>query len=198
RRAGVALLLDVAAVTGAGWLGLKLAGGALRGRPRSDRTVRVELVERFGDWADAIWAANLPHYSFVGGRDAAALNATYPPGGTAFLRLRVSHGDSAIGWAVVQDTQLTSSEHFGDMRLGTIVDGFAAPEHAGAVIRASADALAERGVDLIISNPSYYACRRGLLESGFLPRPSRSLFSAAPALAPPIAPADPCRRPPQL
>jgi len=194
RRAGIALLLDVAAVTGAGWLGLKLAGGALRGRPRNDRTVRVELVERFGDWADAIWAANLPHYSFVGGRDAAALNATYPPGGTAFLRLRVSHGDSAIGWAVVQDTQLTSSEHFGDMRLGTIVDGFAAPEHAGAVIRASADALAERGVDLIISNQSHYAWRRGLVEAGFLPGPSSCLFAAAPALARLIATADPAGR----
>ena len=194
RHAGVALLLDVAAVTGTGWLGLKLAGSALTARPRRDQMVRVELVERFGDWADAIWAANLPHYSFVGGRDAAALNATYPPGGTAFLRLRVSRGDTAIGWGVVQDSLPASNDHFGAMRVGTIVDGFAAPEHAGAVIRASADVLGQRGVDVIISNQSHHAWRRGLVQAGFFPGPSSCLFATAPALASLIASADPAGR----
>ena len=156
--------------------------------------MRVELVEQFGSWADAIWAMNLPHYSFAGGRDAAALNATYPPGGATFLRLRVSRGDSPIGWAVVQDSLPASNDHFGAMRVGTIVDGFAAPEHAGAVIRASADVLAQRGMDLIISNQSHHAWRRGLVEAGFLPGPSSCLFAAAPGLAGLIAKADPAGR----
>ena len=194
RRPGIAFLLDVAALTGVGWLALKLAGSARGRRPRSDRTVRVELVERFGDWADAIWAANLPHYSFAGSRDAAALNATYPPGGDTFLRLQVSRGDRMIGWAVVQDSLPASNDHFGAMRVGTIVDGFAAPEHAGAVIRAGADVLAQRGMDLIISNQSHHAWRRGLVQAGFLPGPSSCLFAAAPALASLIAHADPAGR----
>jgi hypothetical protein len=190
-RRGAALALDLAAVTGMGWLGLTLAGLALRTRMPRDPTLRIEPVQRFGDWTDAIWAAQALRYSFVGGRDAAALNATYPPQGDSFIRLRVSRGADAIGWAVVQDVLPGASDHFGAMRVGTIVDGFAAPEDAGTVIRASTDALARRGVDLIISNQSHQAWRRALRQTGFLRGPSSWLFAPAPALAALIAAADP-------
>ena len=145
--------------------------------------MRIDLVPRFDDWADAIWAANAPRYSFVGGRDAAALNATYPPGSSTFTRLRIARGDRTIGWAVVQDSLPGSSDHFGGMRVGTIVDGFAAPEDAAAVVQAGSDALAERRVDLIISNQSHRAWRRALSQAGFLRGPSSWLFAPSPALA---------------
>src|SRR5437660_8511311 len=191
RGAGARLTLDLASVTGAGWLGLTLADWALRTRARGDAAVRIDPVPCFDDWTDAIWAAHAPRYSFVGGRDAAALNATYPPGNGAYLRLRVSRGDGAIGWTGVQDALPGSSDHFGEMRVGTIVDGFAAPEDAGAVIRASTHALAQRGVDLIISNQSHRAWRRALSDAGFLRGPSSWLFAPAPALAALVAAVDP-------
>ena len=191
RRAGARLALDLATVTGAGWLGLTLAGLALRTRVRGDTAVRIDVVQRFDQWTDAIWAANAPRYSFVGGRDATALNATYPPQGGEYIRLRVSRGDRAIGWAVLQDALPGSSDHFGAMRVGTIVDGFASPEDAGAVIRASAEVLTQRGVDLIISNQSHRAWRGALSEAGFLRGPSSWLFAPAPALAALVAAVDP-------
>jgi hypothetical protein len=191
RRAGVRFALDLASVTGVGWLGLTLAGLALRARARGPAPVRVEAVTHFGDWADAIWAANAPRYSFVGGRDAAALNATYPPESGEFIRLRVSRGERAIGWAVVQDSLPGSSDHFGGMRVGTIVDGFAAPADAAAVVRASTDALSERQVDLIISNQSHRAWRRALSAAGFLRGPSSWLFAPSPALAALVLAVDP-------
>jgi hypothetical protein len=191
RRAGVRFALDLASATGVAWLGLTLAGLALRVGARRPAPVRIDEVPRFGDWADAIWAANAPRYSFVGGRDAAALNATYPPESGAFIRLRIARGDRAIGWAVVQDSLPGSSEHFGGMRVGTIVDAFAAPEDAAAVVRASCDALAERRVDLIISNQSHRAWRRALSRAGFLRGPSSWLFAPSPALAELVFAVDP-------
>ncbi len=191
RRAGARWALDLARVTGLGWLGLTLAGLALRARALRRAAVRIDLVPRFDDWADAIWAANAPRYSFVGGRDAAALNATYPPESSTFTRLRIARGDRTIGWAVVQDSLPGSSEHFGGMRVGTIVDGFAAPEDAAAVVQAGSDALAERRVDLIISNQSHRAWRRALSQAGFLRGPSSWLFAPSPALAELVFAADP-------
>lgn len=194
RHAGARWALDLARATGVGWLGLTLAGLALRAGARRPAPVRIDLVQRFGDWTDAIWAANAPRYSFVGGRDAAALNATYPPQdgqNGAFIRLRVARGARPIGWAVVQDSLTGSSEHFGGMRVGTIVDGFAAPEDAAAVVRASCDALAERQVDLIISNQSHRAWRRAFSGAGFLRGPSSWLFAPSPALAELIFAVDP-------
>ncbi|HEY6159444.1 MAG TPA: hypothetical protein VIV88_18505, partial [Gemmatimonadales bacterium] len=194
RRAGVRFALDLASATGVAWLGLTLAGLALRAGARRPAPVRIDEVQRFGDWADVIWAANAPRYSFVGGRDAAALNATYPPDSGAFIRLRIARGDGAIGWAVVQDSLPGSSEHFGGMRVGTIVDTFAAPEDATAVVRASCDALTERRVDLIISNQSHRAWRRALSRAGFLRGPSSWLFAPSPALAELVFAVDPAGR----
>ena len=191
RRAGVRVALELARVTGLGWLGLTLAGLALRARARERAAVRSELVPRFDAWADAIWAANAPRYSFVGGRDAAALNATYPPESGTFIRLRVARGDRTIGWAVVQDSLPGSSEHFGGMRVGAIVDAFAAPEDAAAVVQAGSDALGERRVDLIISNQSHRAWRRALTRAGFLRGPSSWLFAPSPALAELVFAVDP-------
>jgi len=77
------------------------------------------------------------------------------------------------------------------MRVGTIVDGFAAPEDAPAVVRAGTDALRERQVDLIISNQSHRAWRRALSEAGFLRGPSSWLFAPSPALAALVVAVDP-------
>jgi len=196
RRAGgtAGLLLDIAAVTGAGWLGLKLASLAVGAHLRREPPVQIEQIDRFGNWSDALWAAHAARYSFVGGRDAAALNATYPPHSREFVRLRISLGDATIGWAVVHDCQPAASEHFGNMRVGTIVDCFAAPEHAGAVVRASTDVLARRSVDLVVSNQSHEAWRRALRRAGFLRGPSSWLFAPAPSLAALVAADDPAGR----
>ncbi|HEY3279521.1 MAG TPA: hypothetical protein VGJ83_03340 [Gemmatimonadales bacterium] len=183
-------LLNLAAATGTGWLGLKALGLALSRFSRRDRSVRTDVVEQFGDWADVIWAASASAYSFVGGRNAATLNATYPPHRPTFGRLRVSRGATTIGWAVIEDVP-APTEHFGDLRVGAIVDSLALPEHAKAVTRAAAEALADRGMDVIVANQSHPAWRRALAAAGFLPGPASWGFAASPALARLIDAADP-------
>jgi hypothetical protein len=178
----VTRLLDLAALTGAGWLGLTLAQLVVSRLSRRDPAVRSDVVDRFGEWTDAIWQASAPAYSFVGGRDAATLNATYPPDRPTFGRLRVRRSDADVGWAVIEDVP-GPTEHFGTLRVGAIVDALALPAHAAAVTRAAADALAARGMDVIVSNQRHPAWRRALLAAGFLPGPAAWGFAASPALA---------------
>ncbi|HVH08853.1 MAG TPA: hypothetical protein VM736_03575 [Gemmatimonadales bacterium] len=194
KRAVVARALDIAAITGFGWLGLTLAQGARRALTRRDRTARAEPVSRFGAWADTIWAASAAGCSFAGVRDASALNATYPSRDDGMLRLCVSRDGTPAGWAVVQDVRLEASEHFGDLRVGTIVDCCAPAHDATAVIALSTAHLAERGVDLIITNQSHWAWRRALVANGFLRGPTSWMLALSPELGARIGVLDPAGR----
>jgi hypothetical protein len=66
--------------------------------------------------------------------------------------------------------------------LGSIVDCFASVSDAAKVIGAARDCLESRGADLIVSNQSHTAWRRGLRQAGFLPGPSNFIFASSPKL----------------
>jgi hypothetical protein len=169
--------LDVAAYTGLGWLGMKALGlaTAFGSRPTPGA---VDLAPGFAPWADEVWERSRPACALVAERDAATLDRLYPASDPRFLRVR-----AAGGWAVLLDTQMRGHKQFGDMRVGTIVDCLAPPECAGAVIRAAASVLAQRGVDLIVSNQLHGAWSGALVESGFRMGPSNYLLALSPALA---------------
>ena len=104
--------------TGAGWLGMKALGlsrataaAALRSGPGFRRLGGRSL----GALARRLCPARP--------RDAATLDALYPPSDPRFLRVR-----AAGGWAVLLDTQMRDHKQFGDMRVGTIVDCLAPPD----------------------------------------------------------------------
>jgi hypothetical protein len=111
-------------------------------------------------------------------RDAVTLNILYPAG-AKFIRLKVTRRDQVIGWAVVLDTQMRSSKYFGNLRVGSIVDCFAEPENARAVIQAAAACLDERGVDLVACNHAHGAWTDALSGSGFLRGPSNFIYGAS-------------------
>ena len=164
--------LDAAAFTGAGWLGMKAFGLTRR---LAVRTRRLSSA-RFAPWADKTWEHSRHAYALLAQRDAATLDQLYPPSDPRFLRVR-----AVGGWAVVLDTQMRNHKQFGDMRVGTIVDCLAPPESAPSVIRAAAGLLAQRGVDLIVSNQLHAAWSRALLASGFRAGPSNYLLAISPA-----------------
>ncbi len=170
-------VLDAAAYTGAGWLGMKALGLTT---PFSRRLPpgAADLAPGFSPWADDVWERSQTGYALLGERDAATLDQLYPASDPRFLRVR-----AAGGWAVLLDTQMQGHKQFGDMRVGTIVDCLAPPESAGAVIRAGARHLEQRGVDLIVSNQLHGAWSKALVESGFRPGPSNYLLALSPALA---------------
>ena len=187
------LALDLAAFTGAGWVGFR-ALHALRGL-RRPRGLRVEEVAEFGAWADALWARCAPLYSALAVRDRASMNALLPPGRwPPVRRLRVFAGARELGWAAVMESQQPDEPRFGALRLGVLVDAFGAPEDAAGIVAAATDFLLARGVDVALSNQSHPAWIRGLARRGFLVLEQRRLFAVSPELQRRLEPWDETRQ----
>jgi len=175
-------LLDLLAFSGCGWIagnGWKLLHAA---RGTVDRTARVELVADFQAWSDEVWDAARRHYGMCSLRDAATLRRMYPREADDFQRIKVLREDKVIGWALVLNTQLRGHRHFGNMRLGSIVDCFAVPEDAAAVVEQARSLLVQQGVDLVISNQSHRAWCAALKTCGFVSGPSNFIFTSSKTL----------------
>jgi hypothetical protein len=182
--------LDLAAISGAGWVGAKLAGFLLTRRPERMPQVRVELVDEFGPWADELWRACRAHYSFLGVRDRVTLNSVFPRQARDLVRLKVTLDGTAVGLAVLKDSQDGGHQSFGDLRLGIIADCLADPQHADLVIQAAMSVLEHRGVDLLFSNQSHPAWCAALRRAGFLSGPPKCVLATSPRLGQRIAEID--------
>lgn len=175
--------LDLLAGSGLGWLGLHALHGALGARRLFRARVSVEPIERFGAWADELWERCKRSYTLVAARDAATMNALLPAGGwPPAIALRVLRGGATIGFVVVMDTAMKDDARFGDLRVGSIVDCFGAPEDAPDVVGAGFDFLRARGVDLVVANLSHPAWSGALARHGFVVLPGRRTFAASPEL----------------
>src|SRR5437899_2341265 len=147
-------IADVAAWSGAGWLGLQALQLARGGA--GDAPATTEAFRNFGTWADELWDRCHSRYAAIGVRSSGPLNKLYADD-ERFLRWRVVRQGTVIGWAVALDTAMQDDKHFGNLRLGSIVDVLALPEDAPAVMAAAARELEQRGVDLIVSNQCHKA-----------------------------------------
>ncbi len=176
---------NVAAFTGLGWAGIKMLQRIRSGN--SIRGIEVEPVTRFGAWADELWQKCSPLYAMIASRERGVLNCLYPEGKN-FLCFKILRGSQVAGWAVVLDTQMRKNKYFGDLRLGSLVDCLATPEDAPAVVQAAAKLLAERGVDLVVSNHSHAAWGKAFRSAGFLSASSNFIFAASKPLAQELAP----------
>jgi len=176
--------LDFMAVTGAGWLGTHLVQGLAARRFRRLPACVAEPQLSFGDWADEVWEASHAQYALVAIRDRNTLEALY--GGNSFpglIVLKMTRNRRDIGWAAVLDTAMSGHRQFGNLRVGSIVDGCCPPGDAPAVIRAATSFLEQRKVDLIVSNQTHRAWVEGLRASGFLQGPSNFALALSKALA---------------
>ena len=167
-------LLDLLACSGLAYAGARMVDAALS--RSSEAALSVERAGEFSSWADELWWKCRDRYSMIAVRDASVLNTLYPPGDAKFIRLKILDGHCVVGWSVVLDSTKSGDKYFGNMRVGSIVDCLALPEYASQVIGASARALEERGVDLLVSNQSHPAWSRGLRRAGFLEGPSNFYF----------------------
>jgi hypothetical protein len=179
------ILLNLAHYSGIGWAGLRIA--QFRPHPRKE-AVEATVCHRFGPWADELWNRCKDRYSLIAVRDSATLNTLYPASRPRFLRLAVARNGEHLGWAVMLDTQMSGHKHFGNMRVGSIVDCLAEPEMAGLVTRCATDFLEHRGVDLIVSNQANRAWCKAFLGAGFLAGPSNFILALSPKLAEKLGP----------
>jgi len=182
------LVLDVSAYSGAASLGVR--GIQWVRRARGGRIVRCESeqVDEFGPWADRLWEELHAEFAMIGDRRSEALNVIYPPSYPRLVRLKLSRAGHIVGWVVVMLSQTRGHKHFGDLRVGTIVDGLAASASVAFVIDTASRYLVERGADLVISNQTHHAWCAGLERSGFLRGPSNYIFAASKGLAALLSP----------
>jgi hypothetical protein len=185
---GKPFLMDLAASSGMGWLAFKGAQWWKQRRAPQSRPHVVEEVAEFGEWADPLWQHAKNQHAMTAVRDSETLRVLYPATQTHLTRIRLTSGGNAIGWAVVGERRKNAK--FGDLRVGSIIDCFAAPEDAVAVVRAAASVLDRRGMDLVTSSQSHEVWRRAFLSAGFFEGPSTFIFAASPKLSQLLAPFD--------
>jgi hypothetical protein len=176
------LLMDVGASTGLGWLALRAAQTAVQAKSRRSASAgtagtKVEGVPEFSNWVDPLWLEAREHYHLSANRDSATLRRLYTSSDQHFTRLRVSRTGIDVGWAVVGERRKDSK--YGSMKVGSIVDCWAAPETAHVVTQAATRALENQNVDLIVSNQSHVAWGNALEARGFFKGPSNFIFAAS-------------------
>jgi len=170
---------------------LRLAGLALRvrrvvssaSRRQHEPSTNAEEVPRFDRAVDDLFSAHAASYSLVGDRRAPVLNALYPEDDRRCVRIVVERDGRAIGWALLLDTTMHDDKYFGDLRVGTIADCFAAPDEAGTVLAAADDVLSRRRVDLIVSNQLHPAWCAALEAAGYESGPTNFFFYSSEALS---------------
>ena len=75
------LILDAAAYSGAGWLGLRMMGHA-----RRVARTESEIAPSFAGWADEVFEQSRPDYALLAARDGPTLDELYPAADARFLR----------------------------------------------------------------------------------------------------------------
>jgi hypothetical protein len=173
-------LLDAAARTAIAPLAIKAIQRARTARP--DANASAQAVHEFGAWADDLWNDGKDRYAMAAVRDSTSLNLLYPAG-DRFLKYRIYRGAETVGWVVLLNTQMNHNKYFGNMRVGTILDGFAHPENASHVISLAAQILREGGADLIVSNQLETHWCTAFSKAGFFHGPSNFSFGVSPELS---------------
>lgn len=176
------LLLDLAAATGIGWVGIKTVQAVIA-RRGDFAGYSYKQVSEFGGWADELWEVNRGVYLLAAVRDRVTLNLRYAPAHPRFRRIEVSTGGRVVGWAVLLQKRMDRNPYFGDMHVGTVVDCLAAPGHEPAVARAACLELEAAGVDCIVSNQSAASWCASFRRAGFLSGPSNYIFAVSAELA---------------
>ena len=130
------------------------------------------VAEAFDYWADRIFEDCLPDYGVAMRSDATTLNILHSPDKPGLTRLRVRRKGAKrdAGWILVANKQMKNNHHFGDLKVGTLVDGFGCAADAPSLVAAGINHLAETGVDIIVANFSHpawvQACRRSGMFAG--------------------------------
>jgi len=185
------IAMDVAAFTGAGWVGAKLfqTYRALTAPPAAE--AGIHEVTTFEATSQLLWEEAKQTCSFTAVRDREALQVLYPPSETHLTRIEIKRGSSAIGWAVVGERR--KDVKYGNLRLGSVVDCWALPGEFFSVVRAATATLKRQGFDLILTNQSHQEWGNAFKAAGYLSGPSNFLFASSKKLAELLAPFDPTR-----
>jgi hypothetical protein len=168
---------DVARMTGAGSLGIRLVQSRWWMRPLVP--LQVEALDAWGGWADELWEGTKDSHSMAALRSRATLTLLYPPSDPRYLCYRMRRDARIVGWMVLLNTAMRGQKYFGDLRVGTVLDCLALPGYVDAVAWTATRQLEDLGVDILITNQAHHLWVRGFRRAGFLTAPSEYLLGTS-------------------
>jgi hypothetical protein len=170
-------------MTGGSWLGIRaLQSRGILAAARS-RGYMIRPVADWGAWAETLWHRFRDSCSFGVLRDRQTLVELYPAADPRLLRFLIERDGEPVGWTVCFNSQMKDHAFFGKLRVATILDCIAAPEHASSLIALTTRALDSANADLVVSNQTHRSWLDAFRRCGFLTSKSNYLLAMSPALA---------------
>lgn len=120
-------------------------------------------------------------YGLLCDRRAAAMNKKLPSD-PKLSRLVLHRSGKLAGWVVISASHLSDHKQFGNMTVGCIVDGLAAPRDVAVLSAVACKRLEAAACDLLVSNQSHPAWIAALRQHGFLRGPSNFVLALSPEL----------------
>jgi hypothetical protein len=184
RGAGLRLILDFVRNTGilAGIVGLARLRRRVFGA-RVPAGVAVTEVADLPEEIDELFFNVCGDYGLMCDRRAAAVRKRLPVHDSKLLRIVLRRSGKVAGWVVISISQLLSHKQFGNMKLGCIVDGLAAPADVGLLVGEACRRLQEATCDLLVSNQTHPMWISALRRQGFFQGPSNFILALSPPLA---------------
>ena len=176
------ILFDAVRFTGIGHLSFKLLNIIRSRNIRGSIKSIAERVDEFGSWVNDIWEECKSQYGFIAVRDSKTLNILYPKSSEKFIRLKILSDGAIVGWSVLLSTVMKGHKHFGDMKVGSIIDCLALQGHETDVVVASTNLLQQARADIIVSNQSFPAWKNSMVLAGYLKGPTNFFFATSPEL----------------
>jgi len=170
----------------AAYSGMASAAGAVRGITRALQVTRTSAtcsqVPDFDSWADEIYQRSAAQYGVIANRAATTLRVLYPPNDQRYIRLRIQSKASGreLGWIMVVHRKMKDDKYFGNLHVGTLVNGCCELGHVEPVLAAGFRKLVDLGVDLVVSNWSHSQWITATRTLGFLKGPSNFFFFTSP------------------
>jgi hypothetical protein len=176
------ILAKLATMTGGGWLGIR----ALQSRGvlarMAARSYHMQRVADWGPWADVLWERFRSNCSFGVSRDRQTLAELYPTADPCLMRFLLRRGGEPVGWAVCFNSYMNGHAIFGNLRVATILDCIAEPEHASSLVSLTTSALASDGAALVLSNQTHSSWCDAFRQCGFRTSKSNYILAMSPAL----------------
>ena len=121
-------------------------------------------------------------YGLLCDRRAAAMHKKMPPLDPKLMRLLMYRSGRVAGWIILSRSCLSNHKQFGNMTLGSVVDGFAAPADVPILVSEACRRLQAENCDLLVSNQSHPAWIEALRRHGFVTGPSNFVLALSPGL----------------
>jgi hypothetical protein len=155
-----------------------------------DPTAQRYSLEPATSWpegTDAVWERCRDEVSFSVLRDESTLAALYPSREPRLKRFLLRYAGEVVGWSVTVATKMDRNPNFGDMLVGTILDGLSTKAHMAVLLALTRKALCEMGAEVVLTNQTHCLWQAESRRLGFVSGRSNYLLAMSKDLAAALA-----------